>query len=50
MWARLILQFGEVMVVDFKRKALKDWLDTLEVSNKTRSNIQSCLRSALNAE
>lgn len=45
---RLVPQFGEVMVVDFKRKALKDWLDTLEVGNKTLSNIQSCLRSALN--
>lgn len=45
---RLVPQFGEVMVVEFKRKALKDWLDTLEVGNKTLSNIQSCLRSALN--
>lgn len=45
---RLVPQFGEVMVVDFKRKSLKDWLDTLEVGNKTLSNIQSCLRSALN--
>lgn len=45
---RLIPQFGEVMVVEFKRKVLKDWLDTLEVGNKTLSNIQSCLRSALN--
>lgn len=35
------------MVVDLKRKAVKDWLDTLKVSNKTLSNIQSCLRSAL---
>lgn len=45
---RLIPQFGPVLVVDFKRKMVKDWLDTLTVSNKTLSNIQSCLRSALN--
>jgi len=27
---------------------VRDWLSTLEISNKTLSNIQSCLRSALN--
>jgi integrase len=36
------------MLVDLKRKAVRDWLDTLEVGNKTLSNIRSCLRSALN--
>lgn len=36
------------MLVDLKRKAVRDWLDTVEVSNKTLSNIQSCRRSALN--
>ena len=36
------------MLVDLKRKAVRDWLDTLEGSNKKLSNIQSCLRSALN--
>ncbi|HBP6841012.1 TPA: site-specific integrase [Pseudomonas aeruginosa] len=45
---RLVPALGSVMVVDAKRKAIKDWLDQLEVSNKTLSNIQSCLRSALN--
>lgn len=45
---RLIPALGSVMVVDLKRKAIRDWLDTHEVSNKTLSNIQSCLRSALN--
>lgn len=45
---RLIPALGDTMLVDLKRKALRDWLDTLEVSNKTLSNIQSCLRSALN--
>ena len=44
---RLIPQFGDVMLVDLKRKVIKDWLDTLLVGNKTLSNIQSCLRSAL---
>lgn len=44
---RLVPALGPVMVVDLRRKAVKDWLDTLEVSNKTLSNIQSCLRSAL---
>ena len=38
------------MLVDLKRKAMRDWLDTLEESNKTLSNIQSCLRTALNDE
>jgi len=45
---RLVPALGTVMVVDLKRKAVRDWLDTLQVSNKTLSNIQSCLRSALN--
>ncbi|PWK31799.1 Arm DNA-binding domain-containing protein [Pseudomonas sp. OV226] len=45
---RLIPALGHTMLVDLKRKAVRDWLDTLEVSNKTLSNIQSCLRSALN--
>ena len=44
---RLIPKLGDVLLVDLKRKALRDWLDTLEVGNKTLSNIQSCLRSAL---
>lgn len=45
---RLVPTLGERMVVDLKRKDVRDWLNTLEVSNKTLSNIQSCLRSALN--
>lgn len=45
---RLIPALGETMLVDLKRKAVRDWLDTLTVGNKTLSNIQSCLRSALN--
>lgn len=45
---RLVPALGTVMVVDLRRKAVKDWLDTLSVSNKTLGNIQSCLRSALN--
>ncbi|UNM19269.1 site-specific integrase [Pseudomonas sp. ArH3a] len=45
---RLIPALGDTMLVELKRKAVRDWLDTLEVSNKTLSNIQSCLRSALN--
>jgi integrase len=45
---RLIPALGNTMMVELKRKAVRDWLDTLEVSNKTLSNIQSCLRSALN--
>jgi integrase len=36
------------MLVDLKRKIVRDWLDTLLVGGKTLSNIQSCLRSALN--
>lgn len=45
---RLIPALGSTLLVDLKRKAVRDWLNTLEVSNKTLSNIQSCLRSALN--
>ncbi|WP_138761939.1 Arm DNA-binding domain-containing protein [Pseudomonas lactis] len=45
---RLIPALGDTMLVDLKRKTVRDWLDTLEVGNKTLSNIQSCLRSALN--
>lgn len=45
---RLVPAMGSVMVIALKRKAIRDWLDTLQVSNKTLSNIQSCLRSALN--
>ncbi|OBY57757.1 Arm DNA-binding domain-containing protein [Pseudomonas sp. AU12215] len=44
---RLIPGLGVLLVVDVKRKTVRDWLDGLEVSNKTLSNIQSCLRSAL---
>lgn len=44
---RLVPTLGERMVVELKRKDVRDWLSTLEVSNKTLSNIQSCLRSAL---
>lgn len=46
---RLIPALGDHMLVDLKRKTVRDWLDTLQVGNKTLSNIQSCLRSALNA-
>ncbi len=44
---RLVPALGERMVVELKRKDVRDWLSTLEISNKTLSNIQSCLRSAL---
>ncbi|MCJ2373753.1 DUF3596 domain-containing protein [Pseudomonas sp. RGM 3321] len=44
---RLVPALGERMVVELKRKDVRDWLSTLEVGNKTLSNIQSCLRSAL---
>ncbi|MBI6743295.1 Arm DNA-binding domain-containing protein [Pseudomonas syringae] len=44
---RLVPALGIHMMVDLNRKMIKDWLDTLETSNKTLSNIQSCLRSAL---
>ncbi|QRY79678.1 site-specific integrase [Pseudomonas sp. PDNC002] len=44
---RLIPGLGVLLVVDVKRKTVRDWLDGLEVGNKTLSNIQSCLRSAL---
>lgn len=45
---RLVPTLGHIRLVDLKRKTIRDWLNTLEVSNKTLSNIQSCLRSALN--
>lgn len=45
---RLVPALGHHLVVDLKRKTVRDWLDGLEISNKTLSNIQSCLRSALN--
>lgn len=44
---RLIPALGDMMLIDLKRKDVRDWLATLEVGNKTLSNIQSCLRSAL---
>ncbi|KRC93791.1 integrase [Pseudomonas sp. Root9] len=44
----MVPALGPTLLVDLKRKAVRDWLNTLEVSNKTLSNIQSCLRSALN--
>lgn len=45
---RMIPALGPTMVVELKRKTIRDWLDSQKVSNKTLSNIQSCLRSALN--
>ncbi|MBF8779983.1 site-specific integrase [Pseudomonas fulva] len=45
---RLVPALGPTLLIDLKRKTVRDWLNTLEVSNKTLSNIQSCLRSALN--
>ncbi|WP_189674314.1 site-specific integrase [Pseudomonas sp. SWRI179] len=45
---RLVPALGPTLLVDLKRKTVRDWLNTLEISNKTLSNIQSCLRSALN--
>lgn len=45
---RLIPALGPHMLTNLTRKLIRDWLDTLPVSNKTLSNIQSCLRSALN--
>src|SRR5690606_22723096 len=45
---RLVPALGHHLVIEFKRKTVRDWLDGLQVSNKTLSNIQSCLRSALN--
>lgn len=44
---RLVPALGTHMMVDLKRKTIKEWLDTLEIGNKTLSNIQSCLRSAM---
>ncbi|MDN4500741.1 tyrosine-type recombinase/integrase [Pseudomonas mosselii] len=45
---RLVPALGPTLLSDLRRKTVRDWLNTLEVSNKTLSNIQSCLRSALN--
>lgn len=45
---RLVPALGDHMLIDLKRKTVRDWLDKLVVGNKTLSNIQSCLRSALN--
>ncbi len=45
---RLVPALGEHMVVELKRKDVRDWMSTLEISNKTLSNIQSGLKSALN--
>lgn len=45
---RLVPALWHHLVVDFRRQMVRDWLGGLEVSNKTLSNIQSCLRSALN--
>lgn len=48
----LIPQFGAVMLSELKWPAIKSWLAGLggdkPVSNKRLSNVQSCLRSALN--
>ncbi|MFJ3467160.1 hypothetical protein [Pseudomonas sp. NPDC090201] len=35
------------MMVDLKRKTIRDWLDTLQIGEKTLSNIQNCPRSGL---
>lgn len=35
------------MIVDLKRRNIRDWLDSLDIGNKTLRNIQSCMRSAL---
>ena len=43
----LIAKFGTLALSDLKRKDVRDWLDTMTVSNKTLSNRQSVLRAAL---
>ncbi|AZY48824.1 site-specific integrase [Bordetella avium] len=49
----LIPKFGGMMVADFTRRHMKDWLLSIDeardkpLSNKRLANIQSCLRSAL---
>lgn len=44
---RIIPQFGDLPLIELSRKRIREWLDGLTTSNKTLSNIQSCLRSAL---
>ena len=44
---RVIPHFGGIMIVDLKRRNIRDWLDSLDIGNKTLRNIQSCMRSAL---
>lgn len=44
---RIIPQFGDLPLSELSRKRIREWLDGLTISNKTLSNIQSCLRSAL---
>lgn len=44
---RVIPQFGDLPLSELSRKRIREWLDGLTTSNKTLSNIQSCLRSAL---
>lgn len=44
---QLIPQFGKIKLVEFTRMHLRDWLNTLNVSNKTLRNLQSILRASL---
>lgn len=45
---RLVPALGHHLILDLNRTTIKDWLDKLQIGIKTLSNIQSCLRSALN--
>jgi len=44
---KLIPQFGEKPLSQLKRSDVRDWCETLHVSNKTISNVLSPLRNAL---
>lgn len=45
---RLIPMFGHLSMGEFSRKHVRDRLSQYKAGNKTMTNLQSCLRSALN--
>lgn len=44
---RTCATLGELELVDLNRRVIREWLEGLEIGNKTLRNIQSCLRTAL---
>lgn len=43
----IVPQFGDLLLPQWKRKAIKEWLETMPCGNKRLVNIQSVIRKAL---